>query len=673
MPNPTIAPYGSWRSPITAELVSAAGVRLSSVSADGGDVYWIEGRPLEAGRNVLVRRKPDGSPGGSPDRSNEDVTPEGFNVRTTVHEYGGGAYVVHEGNVYFSNFEDQRIYRQSQGGAPEPVTPAPDAGSSMRFADGRVTADGKAMYCVRETHPADGGEAVNEIVRVDLNRSGNRLGEQTRVATGRDFYAAPRLSPDERRLSWLTWDHPNMPWDTSFLVVADLDEHGGAGNVRIAAGRDGVSIYQPEWGPDGRLYFVSDESGWWNLYTIGDDGEAMALAPMEAEFGHPMWGLGSATYGFLPDGRLLVTWSKDAIAGMGIVDPTRTGVTPLDIPFTSLGASYGNLAVFDGAGGPTVACLAASSNASSAVVTISIPDGRSPDIRSGVLKRGGDVSVDPGYLSAAEPISFPVGEGQTSHALWYPPKSRDFDGSPHEKPPLIVMSHGGPTSQTDGALSMGVQFWTSRGIGIVDVNYRGSSGYGRAYRDALRGAWGLADAEDCIAAARYLADRGLVDPGRMAIRGGSAGGYTTLVALTFHDVFAAGASYYGIADLSALAEETHKFESRYLDGLVAPYPEGKDVYDARSAIKHVDGLSSPLILFQGLDDKVVPPDQARMMADALREKGVPFALMEFEGEQHGFRKAENAVRSLEAELYFYSRVLGFEPADEIRPVLIEGL
>ena len=603
---------------------------------------------------MLVARRADGSI--------EDVTPEGFNVRTTVHEYGGGAYVVHEGVVYFSNFSDQRLYRQAQGGEPEPITP--DTGGRVRFSDGHVPSDGSAMYCVRESHPEDGGEAVNEIVRLALDGSG----EQTVVAAGHDFYAAPRLSPDGSRISWLTWDHPNMPWDTSFLEVANLGDNGTISRSTVVAGNDGISIYQPEWGPDGRLYFVCDESGWWNLYVFGDDGASIPLAPMEAEFGHPMWGLGASTYGFLPDGRLLATWSKDAIAGMGIVDPNGGGLTPINIPFTSLGASYGNVAILDGDDAPHAVALGGSSSSGTAVVTIDLSDGWVE-----VLKRASTASVDPSYLTEAQSISFPVGDGQTSYAIWYPPKNADFAGPSKEKPPLVVFSHGGPTSQTDGSLSMGIQYWTSRGIGVVDVNYRGSSGYGRAYRDALQGTWGLADAEDCIAAARHLADRGLVDQERMAIRGGSAGGYTTLVALAFHDEFAAGASYYGVADLSALAEHTHKFESRYLDGLIAPYPEGQAVYDERSAIKHVDGLSAPLILFQGLEDKVVPPEQARMMADALREKGVPFAHLEFGGEQHGFRKAENAIRSLEAELYFYGQILGFKPADEIEPVVIEGL
>jgi len=654
MPEKAIAAYGSWESPITAESVSAAGVRLSAVSVDGGDVYWLEGRPLEGGRSVLVLRRDDGTI--------EDVTSEGVNVRTTVHEYGGGAYVVHDGVVYFSNFSDQRLYRQVAGGSPEPITP--ESSSRMRFADGRVTADGAAMYCVRESHPQGGGKVVNEIVRLSLDGSG----EQSVVATGHDFYAAPRLNPDESSISWLTWDHPNMPWDTSYLEIADLDERGIVSGARVVAGRDDASIYQPEWGPDGRLYFVSDESGWWNLYVLGNGDAATPLAPMEAEFGHPMWGLGASTYGFLPDGRLLATWSVDAIAGMGVADPTGGGLTVIDIPYTSLGASYGTLAVLDAEAGPRVVCLGGSPHSGAAVVSISVPDGASE-----VLKRGSTLSVNPGYVSEAKPISFSVSDGETSHALWYPPVNRDFAGGRHELPPLVVMSHGGPTSQTDGSLSMGIQFWTSRGIGVVDVNYRGSSGYGRTYRDALQGTWGLFDAEDCIAAALYLADAGLVDRGRMAIRGGSAGGYTTLVALAFHDEFAAGASYYGVADLTALAEETHKFESRYLDGLIAPYPEGAAVYDERSAIKQVDGMSAPLILFQGLEDKVVPPEQARMMAEALRAKSVPFALLEFEGEQHGFRKAENAIRSLEAELFFYGQILGFTPADKVQPVVIEGL
>ncbi|MBT3943020.1 MAG: S9 family peptidase [Chloroflexi bacterium] len=654
MPNKSIAPYGSWRSPITAELVSTAGVRLSSVSTDGDDVYWLEGRPTEGGRSVLVVRRSDGTI--------EDVTPEGFNVRTTVHEYGGGAYIVQDGIAYFSNFSDQRLYRQAAGDAPGPITP--DTNSNVRFSDGRVTTDGSAMYCVRESHPENGDEAVNEIVRLLLDGSG----DQTVIATGRDFYAAPRLSPDERRISWLTWDHPNMPWDTSFLEVAELGTDGQVSVPKVVVGRDDVSIYQPEWGPDGRLYFVSDESGWWNLNVLGDDGDPVPLAPMEAEFGHPMWGLGASTYGFMPDGRILATWSRDAIARMGVVDPNGGELTPLNIPFTSLGASYGNVAILNSGEDPQAVALGGSSSSGAAVVSIDLSDGWVE-----VLKRGSTASVDPGYLSEAEPISVPVGDGQTSYVIWYPPKNADHDGPSGEKPPLVVISHGGPTSQTDGSLSMGIQFWTSRGIGVVDVNYRGSSGYGRAYRDALQGTWGLADAEDCIAAARYLVDKGLVDGSRLTIRGGSAGGYTTLVALAFHDEFAAGASYYGVADLTALAEDTHKFESHYLDGLIAPYPEGKAVYDERSAIKHVDGLSAPLILFQGLEDKVVPPEQARMMADALRTREIPFALLEFDGEQHGFRKAGNAIRSLEAELYFYGRILGFEPADEIEPVVIEGL
>lgn len=652
MTEKTVAPYGSWCSPITAELVSSAGVRLNSVSTDGEDVYWLEARPTEGGRTVLVVSRPDGS--------TEDLTPEGFNVRTTVHEYGGGAYVAHDGVVYFSNFQDQRIYRQDKNEYPFPITP--DTNGNIRFSDGRVTSDGSAMYCIRESHPENGSEAVNEIVRLNLDGSG----KQTVIASGNDFYACPRLSPDETQISWLTWNHPNMPWDTSFLEMTNLSDGGSISQPTHIAGSNGVSIYQPQWGPDGMLYFVSDASGWWNLYVQKND-RPVPLAPMEAEFGHPMWGLGGSTYGFMPDGRLLATWSKDAVAGMGIVDPNGEGLTQVGIPFSSLGASYGNVAILHRGEGTHVVVLGSSSSSGTAVCTVDLSNGRVE-----VLKRASAVSVDPGYLTQAQPISFPVGNGQKSYAIWYPPKNADFHGSPDEKPPLVVISHGGPTSQTDGSLSMGIQFWTSRGIGVVDVNYRGSSGYGRAYRDALQRTWGLYDAEDCIAAAQYLADKRLVDPERLTIRGGSAGGYTTLVALAFHDKFAAGASYYGVADLRALAEHTHKFESRYLDGLIAPYPEGIAIYDQRSAIKHIDGLSAPLILFQGLEDKVVPPEQARMMSEALHTKNVPFALLEFEEEQHGFRKAENAIRSLEAELYFYGQILGFEPADEITPVKIEG-
>lgn len=659
MTEPTVAPFGAWRSPITPAMVSSAGVALSAVQADGVDLYWIEGRPLEGGRNVVVRRDPGGTPA--------DITPEGMNARTTVHEYGGGAFTVHRGTVYFSNFADQRLYRQGPDSDPVPITPEPDLPTGLRYADGCVTPDGRRLYCVRETHFED-REPANEIVVLSTDGSEPPCA----VASGHDFCSSPRVSADGRRLAWLTWDHPRMPWDGAELWTADIarDAGGSLTNVRLAAGGESESIFQPEWGPDGGLYFVSDRTGWWNLYRLDGGGEVRPLAPMEAEFGLPAWAFGLRTYGFLGDGRIAVSWSGSGIGHIGVLDAGTGGQpTPAETPHTSFGrGTIGELAVLAGGAGGRVATVAASPTDGPAVVTVDVDTGAVD-----VIRRAGDADVPPGCLSPPRAVSFPTGGGHEAHAFFYPPANAGYRGPEDARPPLIVISHGGPTGQSGGALALAIQFWTSRGFAVVDVNYRGSSGYGRAYRELLKGAWGVADTEDCINAARWLAGQGEVDGDRLVIRGGSAGGYTTLCALAFHDVFAAGASYYGVADPAALAEDTHKFESRYLDGLIGPYPEEKALYEARSPIHHTDGLSCPVILLQGLEDRVVPPAQAERMADALRERGVPFAYLAFEGEQHGFRRAENVQRALEAELYFYSRVFGFELADPVEPIEIENL
>ncbi len=640
------APYGSWRSPITAELLVEKAVRLGQVVVVGGDVYWNEGRPDDGGRQVVVRRRPDGSA--------TDVVPPGFGARTLVHEYGGQSYAVAPDGSWlvFANLADQRLYRVEltgdEVGAPVALTAEPPTPMGVRFADPVVSPDGMWVVCIREQHLGPTAvEVVNDVVTVPVAG-----GEVQVLADGRDFFAAPRLSPDGASLCWLTWDHPNMPWDGTELWVAPFAD-GAVGPARRVAGGVAESISQPRWSPEGVLHHVSDRTGWWNLYR-GDDAEPVAAR--DAEFSGPDWSFGQSTYDFLASGELVAVWTEGNVGHLGIVGhdgALRQVETPLS-SIVSVRAST------DG-----IACIAASPATSGAVVRIALPSG---DVT--VLRRSREVGVDPAYLSVPEPIEFPAEEG-VAHAFFYPPANADHVAPEGELPPLIVLSHGGPTGASDPVLDLGLQFWTSRGFAVVDVNYGGSTGYGRAYRDRLQGQWGIVDVDDCVAAAEWLAAQGRVDADRLVIRGGSAGGYTTLAALTFRDIFAAGASHYGVADVEALARDTHKFESRYLDGLVGPYPAARDVYVERSPIHHTERLDRPMILFQGLEDKVVPPAQAEMMAAALREKGIPFAHLAFAGEQHGFRQSATIVRVAEAELWFYGRVLGFVPADEIEPVAME--
>jgi dipeptidyl aminopeptidase/acylaminoacyl peptidase len=647
----TTAPYGAWASPISAELVAAGGVSLDEVRVAGDDVYWIEGRPLEGGRQVVCRARPGADP--------DDLIPEGFNARTRVHEYGGGAYALAGGTLLFSNFADQRLYRLDPGaGEPRPITPEPPAPAAHRYADACPTPDGRRLVCVRERH--EGGEVHNELVVLPADGAGVG-GQPVVLAAGRDFYASPRVSPDGRRLAWLEWDHPNMPWDGTELKLADLAGDGLAGDPVTVAGGPEESVFQPSWSPDGVLHLVSDASGWWNLYRAGPGGELEALCPADEEFGHPQWVFAMSTYTFLPGGRIACIHGRGPLQRLGVLGPDGA-LDDLDLPFTAYYPPQLH------AVGDRLACLAGGPTRAAAVVVI---DPASGGVE--VLRSSEDRELDPGYLSAPEPIEFPTEGGRTAHALYYPPASRDFEGPAGERPPLVVAIHGGPTAGIVSDLHVGFQYFTSRGIAVVDVDYGGSTGYGRAYRQRLDGRWGIVDVQDCVAAARHLAGRGDVDPARLAIRGGSAGGYTTLCALTFTDEFAAGASYYGVADAAALAKDTHKFESRYLDRLIGPWPQAEALYRERSPIHFTDRLSCPVILLQGLEDEVVPPSQAEMMAAALDAKGIPYAYLPFEGEQHGFRQAAHIRRALEAEVYFYSRVFGFELADPVDPVPIAHL
>ena len=713
----TVAPCGSWRSPITAALIAGGGVTTMWPQSVGESLYWSEMRPLEDGRYVVVRRGPDGGIA--------DVTPPGVSARTLVHEYGGGMYAAFSNagggeSVVFSDAADQRLYRQdfdgrpaageaagtadgAKGGAevvstrwsaPRPLTPEPPRPRSLRYADGRVSPDGRLLVSVHERHEAD-GTVVNELVALTTDGSAR----PRTITGGHDFYAAPRISPDGRRLAWISWDHPQMPWDGTDLWTADLAADGTLSGERRVAGGPEESVLQPFWSPDGRLHFAGDRSGWWNLYR--DDGPdaggpastpsggqlpaATPLAPRAAEFAKAPWVFGLQHSVFLADGTLVVCYTEGGRDHLAVLDDGEDGVAgrvgftgrlrDLPSPYTVV---YSLTPLGDRLG------LIAGSHTEGLQVAILEPRDGSCD----VVRRGRPVPVDPAYISRPAAITFPTAyepgsvagtpvaglEGLTAHALYFAPTNPDFAALPGEKPPLLVISHGGPTSAHEALLDLDIQYWTSRGLAVVDVNYGGSTGFGRAYRERLRGNWGVVDTVDCIAAARYLIGRGDGDPARVGIRGGSAGGYTTLNALTRFRFFTAGASLFGLADLEEFASGgTHKFEERYLVSLVGPYPEARATYRERSPIAHVDDISCPVILLQGLDDVIVPPRQAEIVVAALERKGLPYAYLAIPGEQHGFRKAGSIVRAQEAELYFYGRVFGFTPADSIEPVAIANL
>jgi len=641
-----VAPYGSWKSPITSELIVAGSVRLGDIVLDGEDIFWVESRPSEGGRYVVVRRTPDGTIA--------DVNPAPFNARTRVHEYGGGSFTVVDGTLYFTHDADQRLYRQDPGTQPRPITPE----AAYRYADFDLDRRRNRLLCVREDHSTSSREAVNLIAAVDLNGASAGSGG-TVLVSGSDFSSDPTVSPDGARLAWLTWNHPNMPWDGTELWVGEFASDGSIQNAGLIAGGVDESIFQPEWSPDGELHFVSDRTGWWNLYRWRD-GEAQALVPVEAEFGQPAWTFGKSTYGFASPSTIMCTYAQGGKSSVATLDTESGTLFTVPTPWTD---------VDDIRVGPGfVAFRAGSPLHPYAVLRHDLASNDTVPLR-----RSTEIELDRHGYSVPGAVEFPTEGGLTAHGFFYAPKNVEYTGPEGELPPLIVLSHGGPTGQTSTSLSLTLQYWTSRGFAVLDVNYGGSTGYGRAYRERLNDRWGIVDVDDCVNGARYLASEGLVDGNRLAIRGWSASGYTTLAALTFRDVFKAGASHFGISDLEAMAKETHKFESRYLDRLIAPYPEGREIYLERSPIHFVDRLSCPLILFQGLEDKVVPPNQAQMMYDAVEAKGFPVALVMFEGEQHGFRRAENIRRSLDGELYFLSRVFGFDLPEAIEPVEIANL
>ncbi len=649
-----VAPFGSWKSPISAEMLVAKSVRFGDLAIDGDTLYWLEGRPEEQGRYAIVCRTPDGK--------TADVLPPPWSARTTAHEYGGGAFLPADGVVYFSNYDDQRIWRIRPGDEPRPLTPE----GKQRFADYVLDAKRNRLISVCEDHTAGDAEPVNRIVAVDL-----ATGSVTPLVTGADFYSTPCVSPDGRELAWLAWNHPNMPWDDTAVYVAPIDVDGTLGESRLVAGGKDESIFQPAWSPDGTLYFVSDRTNWWNLYAERD-GKVSPVLPMDAEFGVPQWVFGYRTYGFLADGRIVLRYEPAGEWRLAQLNPTAGELRDFDLPYSSVS----NLAV-----GPDRAlAIVSSPTEPDSIIEIDpsklpLPpgEGRGEGSAATVLRKSSPIAADPAYTSIPQAIEFPTDNGQTAHAFYYPPTNREFRGPEGDNPPLVVMIHGGPTSATSASFRLSIQYWTSRGFAVCDVNYGGSTGYGSDYRNRLRDNWGVVDVADATNAALYLADQGKVDRQKLLIRGGSAGGYTTLAALAFGDVFRAGASLYGISDLELMTSDTHKFESRYLDQLVGPYPQERERYRDRSPIHHLAGFTEPVILLQGLEDKIVPPNQAELILESLKTRGIPVAYVPFEGEQHGFRRAENIIRAQEAELYFYSKILGFPLAEKIKPVEIYNL
>jgi len=633
MSDPVTAPFGTWASPITARHVASAQTTLADVLLDGPDAWWIEGRPLEAGRQVLVRLGQDGK--------RVDVTPAPFSARTRVHEYGGGAALVSQGTVYFSNFADQRLYRMDGDGTPVALTP-PCEDAALRYADGSIDARRGLWIGIREDHRAPGAEAVNDIVAVSL--AGGDAGRI--IVQGRDFHASPRLSPDGTKLAWLAWSHPDMPWTAAELWLGEFDGTTVSNATRIAGGSH-EAVFQPEWSPDGLLHYVSDRSGWWNIYRRNADGTSTNLCPMAAEFGRAQWGFGMSTYAFVSAQEIVCTYIGSGLGRLARLDLRNGTLTPFDLPYTDFScvrASGGKVAAK--AGGPHVAA---------AVVVIDAATGA-----ASVAWRAASAADDPAlrdHVSVPRLIEFPTPRGRSAFALFYPPANGGFRGPAGALPPLVVKCHGGPTSSASRSLDLRTQFWTSRGIAVVDVDYGGSTGYGRAYRERLHGMWGVVDAEDCAAAASHLAASGQVDATRIVITGGSAGGFTALRCLTHEDPairerFRAGASHYGVSDLTALARDTHKFESRYLDWLVGPVSEPQPYLD-RAPVRHADRLNAPVAFFQGEEDRIVPPSQTEVMVAALRARGISTVYLLFPGEQHGFRQAVTIERALEAEAAFF--------------------
>ncbi|XP_057973331.1 uncharacterized protein LOC131161527 [Malania oleifera] len=661
------APYGSWKSPITADVISGAEKRLGGTAVDGrGRLVLLESRPAESGRAVLVKEAE--KPGDEP----VDITPKEFAVRTVAQEYGGGAFKILGDVVIFSNYKDQRLYKQSIADAascPMPITPD-YGGPRVCYADGVFDSRFNRYVTVREDLRESSLNPITTIVAVGLNDE--NIQEPRILVGGNDFYAFPRIDPKGERMAWIEWGHPNMPWDKAELWVGYLSENGDVHKRVCVAGGDPTLVEsptEPKWSSKGELFFITDrKSGFWNLHKwIESDNVVLSLYSLDAEFARPLWIFGMNSYDFIQSNEeenlIACNYRQKGRSYLGVLNCGQSLLSLLHVPFTDIN----NITL-------GIDCLyveGASAVHPLSVAKVTLDENKSKAVDFDIVwSSSPDSSKYKSYFSLPELIEFPTEvPGQNAYAYFYPPSNPIYQASQEEKPPLLLKSHGGPTSETRGILNLSIQYWTSRGWAFVDVNYGGSTGYGREYRERLLGQWGVVDVNDCCSCARFLVDSGKVDGERSCITGGSAGGYTTLAALAFRETFKAGASLYGVADLTLLRAETHKFESHYIDNLVG----SENNYFERSPINFVDKFSCPTILFQGLDDKVVPPDQARKIYRALKEKGLPVALVEYEGEQHGFRKAENIKFTLEQQMVFFARLVGhFKVADEISPIAIDN-
>jgi dipeptidyl aminopeptidase/acylaminoacyl peptidase len=646
-----IAPYGSWKSPIQADHVSTSGSGwgglMREIQMDGKNVFWILPKPQEGGRNTLMQRSEDGSI--------TEILPADYDICTRVHEYGGGDYCVHEGTIIFSNGADQRLYRLSPNSEPVPLTSAPPSGESWRYADGCIAPEGRVMLCIHERHHSSGA-VENEIIAIEIKVTS----AFHTIVQGSDFYASPRVSPDGKKIAWLSWDLPRMPWDGTELWVADFQSDGSVTSAKKIAGGEAEWISNPVWSPNGNLFFLSDRSNWSNLY-YWDGTNVEQVFEINADIDRPAWTFGYTRYAFLSCNRIAFVFWEDGIERLGLYDLDSSSFKIIDTGFTAIPYITSN-------GEDELWFLGGNFVMKPSVVRMEMKDTK-PE----VVYRNASFEFDCGYLSKPQPIDFTTSDDQVAHALYYPPTNKDYAAPSDEITPLIVRCHGGPTSAAHPFLQPTFQYFTSRGFGILDVNYRGSSGYGRSYREALKGKWGIYDTQDCVAAALFLVDRKEVDPERLIMRGASAGGWTTLCALTFHDLFNAGAVFYGVSDAEMLAKTTHKFEMGYFQYLIGPYPDERQLYIERSPIHHTDGISCPLIVFQGLDDKVVPPSQAEALVKSLQDNKLPHAYLTFPGESHGFRRSDSIKSSLEAELSFYAQLFGFDLADPIEAIKISYL
>ncbi len=657
--------YGSWSSELSPTKLASAGSRFGHLVCENQKLFWLESLPTEGGRVVIRSVTLNGA-----DSQPQIISPADVSVRTRAHEYGGADFAVSGDTLVYCDDADQRLYTlnlNTADSSPRAITPSTDFKHQYRYADMDFSVDANWLVCVRETHTEDGDplSVVNDIVNIALDKA-DEIGEPKVLASGADFYSYPRVSPNGKQLSWTSWQHPNMPWDQTELWVAELNSHGHISSSKCLLQNKNESIYQPTWSPDGVLHFVSDRNGWWNIYSFLDD-ILNCLTPINAEFGFPQWQFGTVSYAFIDSKRIIAAYVQDGREHLCLVEPDQGHMTPVELPYCSYqGGLYYLQKYVNEDVKEYLYFIAADESSPPAVIQWDILNQQAK-----ILSENKPAILQESDVSIAEAIEFKTSNNEKAHAFYYTPKNSSFEGLANELPPLIVMSHGGPTASASAEFNIAIQFWTHRGFAVVDVNYRGSTGYGKEYRDALKYQWGVLDVDDCVNAAKFLIKRGSVDESRIAIRGGSAGGYTTYSALMNHSFFAAGVSRYGVADLKCLVVESHKFEVRYLDSMIGPWPQEETLYEQRSPINHAQNISCPVLLLQGDEDAVVPPAQSLAMADALDANEVPHALIMLEGEQHGFRQSKNIARALELELNFYAQVFRIELGEPLASLVLK--